>query len=47
LAYLAPDLVRMIASGKAPAALCVDRIMRADLPRDWSAQRRMFGIEVS
>lgn len=47
LAYLAPDLVRLIASGNAPAALCVDRVMRADLPRDWSAQRRMFGIEVA
>jgi NAD(P)-dependent dehydrogenase (short-subunit alcohol dehydrogenase family) len=42
LAYLAPDLVRAIASGDAPPALTIDRLMRVDLPLSWAAQRALF-----
>jgi hypothetical protein len=38
-ALLAPDLVEMISDGRQPAGLMLARI-QADLPLDWSEQRR-------
>ncbi|QGZ93558.1 hypothetical protein DSM104635_00370 [Terricaulis silvestris] len=42
LAYLAPDLIREILDGRQRPGLTLDQLCRADLPLDWSAQRRLF-----
>ncbi len=42
LAYLAPDIARRIVSGNAAHFLSLHRLMAADIPFDWEAQRRLF-----
>ncbi|MEQ8177868.1 MAG: recombinase family protein [Amphiplicatus sp.] len=48
LVYLAPDIVRAVLDGDAPADLNVELLRRIDgLPASWSAQRRLFGFQHS
>ncbi len=42
LAYLAPDLQRMIFDGRQPAWLTLERLTRGDFPISWSRQRALF-----
>jgi hypothetical protein len=45
LAFLAPDIVEAIASGRQPADLTVTRLTRLeDLPLSWAEQRRLLGF---
>jgi site-specific DNA recombinase len=44
LAFLAPDLQAAILEGRQPASLSVAQLIRDDLPMDWAAQRRLFGV---
>lgn len=46
LAYLAPDLQREILDGRQRPGLTLDQLCRADLPLEWSAQRRLFSARV-
>ena len=45
LNYLAPDIIASILDGTQPPTLNRKALVRADLPLDWSLQRRMFGFE--
>lgn len=42
LAYLAPDLQRMILDGRQPGWLTLERLTRGDLPISWERQRVIF-----
>jgi DNA invertase Pin-like site-specific DNA recombinase len=42
LTYLAPDLIREILDGRQRPGLTLDQLCRAELPLDWTAQRRLF-----
>jgi hypothetical protein len=42
LAYLAPDIVRAVLSGRGVKSLSVARLTLGDLPMDWAEQRRLF-----
>jgi site-specific DNA recombinase len=42
LAYLAPDLVEQILSGRQPRALTLGALTTAPLPADWARQRALF-----
>ncbi len=42
LAWLAPDLVEQILTGRQPAAVSLGALTRAPLPMDWDAQRQLF-----
>jgi hypothetical protein len=42
LAYLAPDLQRMIFDGRQPGWLTLERLTRGDFPISWSRQRALF-----
>jgi hypothetical protein len=45
LAFLAPDIVEAIASGRQPAELTAHRLIRTvDLPIAWAAQKQLLGI---
>jgi site-specific DNA recombinase len=45
LAFLAPDIVEGITSGRHPVDLTAHRLIRTiDLPIAWSAQRQLLGI---
>lgn len=44
LNYLAPDIIATIRDGTHPAAITCKRLMSADLPMDWSLQRRLLGF---
>lgn len=45
LAFLAPDIVEAIVSGRQPAELTAHKLIRQiDLPVDWAAQRQILGI---
>ena len=45
LAFLAPDIVDAIASGRHPVDLTAHRLIRTlDLPVAWPAQRQLLGI---
>lgn len=45
LAFLAPDIVEAIASGRHPVDLTAHRLIRTlDLPIAWPAQRQLLGI---
>jgi hypothetical protein len=44
LNYLSPDIVTAILDGTQPASLTHDVLFRADLPLDWSVQRKLFGF---
>ena len=44
LNYLAPDIVTAILDGDQPATLTRDVLLKANLPMDWSHQRRLFGF---
>ena len=44
LNYLAPDILASIRDGTQPQALSCQSLMAADLPMDWSLQRRMLGF---
>lgn len=45
LAFLAPDIVERIVSGKAPSELNAERLGRMGaLPMEWAAQRELLGI---
>lgn len=46
LAFLAPDIVRMILGGKQPEPLTVDKLVRSvPLPVSWKAQRTLLGFD--
>ncbi len=48
LAFLAPDIVKALLDGSAPAALKAERLRRlGDLPASWSVQRKLFGSQTS
>lgn len=42
VAFLAPDLQRVILAGEQPERLTLARFLDNDLPLSWAAQRRMF-----
>lgn len=42
LAYLAPDLQRMIFDGRQPSWLTLERLTRGDFPINWTRQRAIF-----
>ena len=42
LAFLAPDIVQMIAEGRQPVALTCEALINADLPIDWADQRALI-----
>ena len=42
LAFLAPDLVRMIVEGRQPLGFTSDWALRHDLPANWTAQRALI-----
>jgi hypothetical protein len=45
LAYLAPDVVEAIVTGRKPPNLLANRLVRMlDLPIDWSGQREYLGF---
>jgi DNA invertase Pin-like site-specific DNA recombinase len=45
LAFLAPDIVEAIASGRQPPDLTAHRLIRTvDLPMAWAAQKRLLGL---
>ena len=44
LNYLAPDIIASIRDGTQPAHLTCKTLMSADLPMDWSLQRRLLGF---
>ena len=44
LNYLAPDIVTAILDGTQPNTLTRDILLKANLPMDWSLQRKMFGF---
>jgi site-specific DNA recombinase len=44
LNYLSPDIVTAILDGTQPPALTRDVLFKADLPLDWSVQRKLFGF---
>lgn len=44
LNYLAPDIITSILDGNQPGDLTRRRLMQADIPMDWSLQRRMLGF---
>lgn len=44
LNYLAPDIVTAILDGTQPAGLTRDILLKANLPMDWSLQRKLFGF---
>jgi site-specific DNA recombinase len=41
---LAPDIQKALLQGKAPPHITPDLLLSADIPMDWSEQRRMLGI---
>jgi hypothetical protein len=47
LAFLAPDIQQAILEGRQPDDLTLARLMKAEIPILWSAQRRMFGINTA
>jgi site-specific DNA recombinase len=44
LNYLSPDIVTSIVDGTQPPSLTRDILFKADLPLDWSVQRKLFGF---
>ncbi len=44
IAWLAPDIVRIILKDKQPASLTAATLMKLELPADWNHQRRVLGI---
>lgn len=44
LNYLAPDIIASIRDGTQPAGLDGRTLMAADLPMDWTLQRRLLGF---
>jgi len=42
LAWLAPDLVEQILTGRQPEAVSLGALTRSPLPMDWNEQRRLF-----
>jgi site-specific DNA recombinase len=45
LAFLAPDIVEAILSGRQPPDLTAKTLFkRVDLPLDWQAQRALLGL---
>jgi site-specific DNA recombinase len=42
LAFLSPDITKLILQGRQPAHLTLALLSRADVPRVWEAQRRML-----
>ncbi len=44
LNYLAPDIIASIRDGTQPSELNCQTLMAADLPMDWTLQRRMLGF---
>ena len=46
LAFLSPDIVKAIMTGKAPETLTVDKIVKqVPLPIDWKDQRKLVGFD--
>jgi DNA invertase Pin-like site-specific DNA recombinase len=44
LNYLAPDILTSILDGTQPATITREVLFKANLPTDWSLQRRLFGF---
>lgn len=42
LAFLAPDIVQMIAEGRQPVGLTTEWLINADLPIGWADQRALI-----
>ena len=46
LAFLSPDIVKAIITGKAPEMLTADKLIRhIPLPIDWQAQHKLLGFD--
>jgi len=44
LAFLAPDIVEMIMTGRQPPELTAHKLLKQiDLPMDWAEQNRLLG----
>lgn len=46
LAFLAPDIQEAIMSGTLPRDLNLERLVKMELPNNWSAQRLIFGMSI-
>lgn len=44
IAWLAPDIIKMILKGKHPASLTAATLMKIELPAGWEHQRQALGI---
>ena len=44
LAFLPPDLTEAFLEGTQPPHLTVSELIEADLPLEWSEQRRLLGV---
>lgn len=44
LAFLAPDIQRLILGGRQPATMNLESLVHGEIPTCWDAQRRLFGI---
>ncbi|MDP3674490.1 MAG: hypothetical protein Q8R44_05275 [Novosphingobium sp.] len=44
LAWLAPEIVSTIVDGRQPRSLTARRLLAADLPADWAAQKMLLGV---
>ena len=47
LAFLAPDIQRVIVEGRQSAGLTLSRLLKGPIPLDWSQQAAQFGIAAS
>ena len=47
LAFLAPDIQRVILAGRQPAHLELQHLLDGDLPFDWASQRRLLGFDAA
>lgn len=44
LAFLAPDIQRLILDGRQPPGLNLERMVHGAIPTSWAEQRRMFDV---
>ncbi len=47
LTLLAPNIVAALVDAREPSGLSLDRLLHADLPDDWPAQRKRFGLALT
>lgn len=45
LTCLAPDIIKSVLAGTQPITLCLQRLIRDDIPPIWTKQRKLYGFE--